>query len=134
MQNIYQLCERMPGISIWRDHQAAKHKQNAHNSKQIGSGRGVLSLFSFMHNTYGILYTFLLLPFFVLYCCRSMSVNFKRALPLENAPRTIAGSTIRTIRIQNTPAHAALPYGHFMMMMMWCDDGGGSGDDGCDIP
>lgn len=47
-----------------------------------------------------------------------MSVNFKRALPLENAPRTIAGSTIRTIRIQNTPAHAALPYGHFMMMMM----------------
>lgn len=46
--------------------QRNKQKQNAHNSKQIGSGRGVLSLFSFMHNTYGILYTFLLLlPFYI---------------------------------------------------------------------
>lgn len=127
MQNIYQLCERMPGISIWRDHQAAKHKQNAHNSKQIGSGRGVLSLFSFMHNTYGILYTFLLLlPFYIAVgqCRLTLSEHYHSKMPPERSQ--VQRSAQSAFRIHRRTQH-------FLMAISWWwwwrydDVGGDSG-------
>lgn len=66
--------------------------------------------------------------FFVLYCCRSMSVNFKRALPLENAPERsqVQRSAQSAFRIHRRTQH-------FLMAISWWwwwrydDVGGDSG-------
>lgn len=107
--------------------QRNKQKQNAHNSKQIGSGRGVLSLFSFMHNTYGILYTFLLLlPFYIAVgqCRLTLSEHYHSKMPPERSQ--VQRSAQSAFRIHRRTQH-------FLMAISWWwwwrydDVGGDSG-------